>query len=26
VDFMLSERGQELVTKHGYLPLKDLKQ
>ena len=25
VDFMLSERGQELVKKHGYLPLKDLK-
>ncbi|MGH8733899.1 MAG: substrate-binding domain-containing protein, partial [Burkholderiales bacterium] len=26
VDFMLSERGQELVKKHGYLRLKDLKQ
>lgn len=25
VDFMLSERGQELVKKHGYLRLKDLK-
>ena len=24
VDFMLSERGQELVKKHGYLPLKAL--
>ena len=24
VDFMLSESGQELVKKHGYLPLKDL--
>lgn len=24
VDFMLGERGQELVKKHGYLPLKDL--
>ena len=26
VDFMLSERGQKLVEKHGYLPLKALKQ
>ena len=26
VDFMLSERGQELVRKHGYLALSDLKQ
>jgi phosphate transport system substrate-binding protein len=25
VDFMLSERGQQLVKKHGYLPLADLK-
>jgi phosphate transport system substrate-binding protein len=25
VDFMLSDRGQELVKKHGYLRLKDLK-
>jgi len=25
VDFMLGDRGQELVKKHGYLPLKDLK-
>jgi len=25
VDFMLNERGQELVKKHGYLRLKDLK-
>lgn len=25
VDFLLSERGQELVKKHGYLRLKDLK-
>jgi phosphate transport system substrate-binding protein len=25
IDFVLSERGQELVKKHGYLPLKDLK-
>jgi phosphate transport system substrate-binding protein len=25
VDFMLSERGQELMKKHGYLRLKDLK-
>ena len=24
VDFLLSDRGQELVKKHGYLPLKDL--
>lgn len=26
VDFILSERGQELVKKHGYLRLRDLKQ
>jgi len=26
VDFLLSDRGQELVKKHGYLPLKALKQ
>ena len=26
VDFLLSERGQELVKKHGYLRLRDLKQ
>ncbi len=26
VDFLLGERGQELVKKHGYLPLKSLKQ
>ena len=25
VDFMLGQRGQELVKKHGYLRLKDLK-
>ena len=25
VDFLLSDRGQELVKKHGYLRLKDLK-
>ncbi len=25
VDFVLSDRGQDLVKKHGYLPLKDLK-
>jgi phosphate transport system substrate-binding protein len=25
VDFMLSDRGQELVRKHGYLRLADLK-
>lgn len=25
IDFMLSDRGQELVKKHGYLQLKDLK-
>lgn len=25
VDFILSDRGQELVKKHGYLPLKDLR-
>jgi phosphate transport system substrate-binding protein len=24
IDFMLSDRGQELVAKHGYLPLKEL--
>ncbi len=24
VDFLLSDRGQELVKKHGYLPLKAL--
>ena len=26
VEFLLGERGQELVKKHGYLPLKALKQ